>query len=193
MPSKAENRNLWAIMLRPLVAAMGIMTCAVCCLAAWQWTAPLSAPTLFPFSQTWYAKAAVAATPDAGVADAQMAAKLSPASAENWMVLAYQLSRADHGISPRVVAAIRQSYQASQLAPLASAYRLSFIFNAWSSLPSDIHELARHEAQAYGTSVEGLTFLVQTAPAISDPRARLEFGMLALAAKSQFYMPIKKQ
>ena len=186
MPSKVEDKALWAVLLPPVMVAFGVMVCVACGLAAWQRAAPLSAPSLFPFSETWYDKSVAAATPAEGVTDAQMAVKLAPARAENWMLLAYQCSRADRGVSPRVISAVRQSYAVGPLTPEVSAYRLGFIFNAWPGLPQDIHELARSEAQEFGTTGGGFLFLLRTAPTIRDPQARLEFTMVAMIARFQY-------
>ncbi len=186
MPSKVEDKALWAVLLPPAVVALGAAVFVACGLAAWQRAAPLSAPTLFPFSETWYDKSVASATPDEGVADAQMAAKLAPARAENWMLLAYQCSRADHGVSPRVISAVRQSYAVGPLTFEVSGYRLNFIFNAWSQLPQDVHELARSEAHEFGTTGGGMLYLLQTAPTIRDPQAHLEFSMIAMIAKFQY-------
>jgi hypothetical protein len=186
MPNKVEDKALWAVLLPPVVMALAAIVCVACGLAAWQRAAPLSAPTLFPFSETWYDKSVAAAAPAEGVTDAQMAVKLAPARAENWMLLAYQCRRADRGVSPRVISAVRQSYAVGPLTPEVSAYRLGFIFTTWPSLPQDIHELARYEAQEYGTTGSGLTFLLRTVPTIRDPRAHLEFAMVAMIANFQY-------
>ena len=135
MPNKVEDQALWGRLLRPLVVVLGLGVCVACGLAVWQRSAPLTAPTLFPFSETWYAKAMASATPAEGIADTQKAIKMAPARAENWMLLAYQYSRADNATSPRVISAIRQSYIASPLDVDVSAYRLSFLFHVWPDLP----------------------------------------------------------
>jgi hypothetical protein len=192
MPSKVEDKALWAVLLPPVVIAFGVIVFATCGLAAWQRAAPLSAPTLFPFSETWYDKSVAAATPAEGAADAQMAVKLAPARAENWMLLAYQYSRVDHGVSARVISAVRQSYAVGPLTFEVSAYRLNFILNAWSGLPQDVHELARQEAHEFGTSDIGLLYLLRTAPTITDPQAHLEFSMIAMVARFQYNQKSQK-
>ncbi len=190
MPKKVEDQALWARLMRPLAVVFGLAVCVACGLAAWQRNAPLSAPTLYPFSETWYAKSMAATAPTDGVADAQTAIRLAPARAENWMLLAYQYSRTDRGITPRVVAAVRQSYAVSPLAYEVTAYRLTFIFNAWTKMPQDVRELGRIEARQYGTTSKGLAFLVQTVPTIVDPRAHLEFAVMTMIAQTQFYTSI---
>jgi len=192
MPNKVEDQALWGRLLRPLVIVLGLLVCVTSGLAAWQRAAPVSAPTLFPFSETWYAKASVAASPAEGIADAQKAIKLAPARPENWMLLAYQYSRADNAISPRVTAAIRQSYVASPLDADMSAYRLNFIFHAWPALPDDVRDSARNEAQQYGQTGNGQVFLHKAVPAIADSRARLEFAVITMIARNQFIQAMQK-
>ena len=194
MPNKVEDQALWGRLLRPLVIVLGLGVCVACGLAAWQRSAPLTAPTLFPFSETWYAKATASATPAEGIADALKAIKLAPARAENWMLLAYQYSRADDGISPRVLSAIRQSYIASPLDVNVSAYRLSFLFQVWSNLPDDLRDQARNEAREYASTTEGgLNFMRKAVPTITDSRARLEFAVITMLAHYQLDQMIQKQ
>lgn len=192
MPNKVEDQALWARLLRPVVVVMALGACVTCGLAAWQRTAPLSAPAIFPFSETWYDRAAASATPAEGIADAQKAIKLAPARAGNWMLLAYQYSRADRAASPRVIAAVRQSYVASPLDLDVSAYRLSFIFHVWPSLPQDIRDLAINEAQQFGPSPRGMQFMQANVPTITDSRARLQFAVVALIARQQHDMMTQK-
>jgi len=189
MPNKVENQALWALLIRPAAVLFSVGVCIACGLAAWQWAAPLTAPALFPFSETWYARSLAARTPADGIDDARTAIRLAPVRAENWMLLAYQYARADRTTSARVVAAVRQSYAVSALAYEVTPYRLSFVFNAWADLPADVHDNARAEARLYATTAKGLRFLMETAPTIADPRAHLEFGLLTLVAKSRFYAP----
>ena len=194
MPNKVDNQVLWATLARPLVAVLGLGIAVTCGLAAWQRAAPLTAPTLFPFAETWYAKSAASVTPAEGIADARKAIGLAPINAGNWMLLAYQYSRADRGVSPRVVAAVRQSYAASPLALDVSAYRLSFIFNAWQVLPDDVRDLARDEARQFSTTGVGLVFLNRAVPTIADDRARLEFAVITVVGRNQLYeMNLKLQ
>ncbi len=192
MPNKVEDQALWPRLLRPFVAVLGLGVCVACGLAAWQRMAPLSAPTLFPFSETWYDRAVASATAKEGIDDAQKAISLAPARAGNWMLLAYQYSRADRGVSPRVIAAVRQSYTASPLDLDVSAYRLSFIFHTWSALPQDIRDLAVNEAQQFGPSTKGLQFLNANVPTINDSRARLQFAIITVIANQQFSALIQK-
>ncbi len=191
MPNKVDNQVLWATLARPLVAVLGLGIAVTCGLAAWQRAAPLTAPTLFPFAETWYAKSAAATTPAEGIADAQMAIRLAPINAGNWMLLAYQYNRADRGVSPRVVQAVRQSYAASPLAAEVSAYRLSFVFNAWQGLPEDLRDLARDEARQFGTTGIGQRFLSRAVPTIADDRARLEFAVITLIGHIQYEAMIR--
>jgi hypothetical protein len=193
MPNKVEDQALWGRLLRPFIIVLGLAVCVASGLAAWQRAAPLTAPALFPFSETWYAKAMAATAPVEGVADAQMAIKLAPARAENWMLLAYQYSRADRGISPRVIAAIRQSYIASPLDVDVSAYRLTFLFNAWPALPDDLRDQARNEARQFASNSErGLNFLRQAVPTIADSRTRLEFAIMTVIAHHQLDLVVQK-
>ena len=192
MPNKVEDQALWGRLLRPLIVAMGLGACVACGLAAWQRMEPLSAPALFPFSETWYDRAMASATPAQGIADAQMAIRLAPARAGNWMLLAYQYSRADRGASARVLSAIRQSYTASPLDLDVSPYRLSFIFHVWPYLPQDIRDLAVNEAQQYGPTGRGLQFMTATVPTIADDRARLQFAIIALIAHQQYDATVQK-
>lgn len=192
MPGKGDKQVLWASLARPLLAIFALGVCVACGLAAWQRLAPLSAPSLFPFAETWYEKSMAAATPAEGIADAQKAVRLAPTHAENWMLLAYQCSRADRGVSARVVAAVRQSYAASPLTQDVSAYRLSFIFNAWPELPDDIHDMAEEEARQWGATSTGLVFLHKAVPTITDAKARLEFAVITMAARLQFLQMISK-
>jgi hypothetical protein len=189
MPNKVENKALWALLMRPVVALVAAGVCIACGLAAWQWAAPLDAPPLFPFSETWYARSLAAKTPADGIDDARSAIRLAPVRAENWMLLAYQYARADRGTSARVVAAVRQSYAVSALSYEVTPYRLSFVFKVWANLPADIQDDARAEARQYATTSKGLRFLEAAAPTISDARARLEFGLLALVAKDRLFAP----
>jgi len=192
MPNKVEDQALWGRLLRPLVIVLSLVVCATSGLAAWQRAAPLAAPTLFPFSETWYAKASAATSPAEGIEDAQKAIKLAPARAENWMLLAYQYSRADNTISPRVIAAMRQSYVASPLDVDVSPYRLSFAFNAWTALPDDVRDAARNEARQYGQTGNGQVFLHQAVPTIADSRARLEFAVITMITRNQFAQAMQK-
>ena len=180
MPKAGDKQVFWATLARPLTVALGFGVCVTCGLAAWQRLAPLSAPSLFPFAETWYAKSAAATTPAVGVADAQKVIELAPTHAENWMLLAYQYSLADHDVSPRVIAAVRQSYAVSPLDQDVSAYRLSFIFNVWPKLPDDVRDLAREEARQFGVTGTGLTFMRQAVPTIRDDRARFEFAVITM-------------
>ena len=186
MPNKVEDQALWGRLLRPLVVVLGLGICVTSGLAAWQCAAPLSAPALFPFAQTWYARARASVTPAEGIDDAQKATKLAPAHAENWMMLAYQYSRADRGVSPRVIAAVRQSYTASPLDVDVSLYRLSFIFYAWSALPQDVRDLARNEAREFGQTTDGQNFLNANVRTIADDRGRLEFAIITMIAHYQW-------
>ena len=192
MPNKVEDQALWGRLVRPFIVALGLGACVTCGLAAWQRSAPLSAPSLFPFSETWYAKAVAAASPTDGIAAAQKAIKLAPARPENWMLLAYQYSRADHGISPRVAAAVRQSYVASPLDVDVSAYRLDFIFHVWPGLPDDVRDLAKNEAQQFGTTGDGQVFLSKAVPTIGDDRARLQFAIITMIARHQYELASQK-
>jgi len=189
MPNKVENKALWALLMRPVVVLAAAGVCIACGLAAWQWAAPLDAPPLFPFSETWYARSLAAKTPADGIDDARAAIRLAPVRAENWMLLAYQYAHADHGTSARVIAAIRHSYADSALAYDVTPYRLTFIFNAWPDLPPDIRDDARAEARLYATTGKGLHFLGIIVPTISDPRAHLEFGLLVLVARNHYFAP----
>ena len=185
MPSKGQDKVVWASVVRPAVAGLGGVVCLACGLAAWQWAAPLSAPMLFPFAETWYAKSTAAVQPAEGIADAQKAVKLAPASGQYWMLLAYQYSRADHAMSPRAIAAIRQSYAVAPLAPTVTDYRLELIFSTWTVLPQDIRDLAQYEAEQYATTDLGRTFLHKTVPSITDTRERLLFKVICFAAEAQ--------
>jgi hypothetical protein len=73
-----------------------------------------------------------------------------------------------------------------------SAYRLSFIFNAWPDLPEDVHDMAREEARQFGTTHTGLVFLQKTVPTIADAKARLEFAVIAMVGRWQFLEMINK-
>ncbi len=186
MPNKVENQVLWAALARPLVAVLGLGIAVTCGLAAWQRAAPLTAPTLFPFAETWYAKSLASTNPNEGIADAQMAIRLAPIHAENWMLLAYQYRHADGAVTPRVVQAVRRSYAASPLAVDVSPYRLSFVFNAWQGLPEDVRDMAQDEARQFGATGTGINFLNQTVPTIADDRVRLEFAVIALVGHNQY-------
>jgi hypothetical protein len=185
MPSKADELPLWSKALRPVVDALALAACVACGLAAWQMSAPLTAPTIFPFAETWYAKSVAASTPAEGVADAQKAIVLASKRPENWMLLAYQLSRVDNAMSSRVVGAIRKSYDVSPLAPGVSAYRLGFIFLAWPQMPQDIRSMARSEATQFGATGKGMMFLRENVSTIPDRQSRLEFAAIAMVAQAR--------
>ncbi len=193
MPTKAKDIPLWSRFVPPAVIAIGVATVAGCGLGAWQWGAPTTAPTVYPFAETWYSKSLAATTPAEGIADARKATLLQPYAPENWMLLAYQYSVADQGVSPRVIAAVRQSYAVSALKVDASEYRLGFIFRYWKQMPADVREMAKTETRTFASIGRGITFLHESIPTIADPHDRLELGVMAMAAYGQAQVDFLKK
>ena len=168
----------WDRFVRPAIAALAGATAIVCGLGAWQQLAPLSAPTIFPFSETYYVKAAHAQAPAAIIAYADKAIAVAPARAENWVLLAYAYQKADHHLSPRALSALRQSYVVSALSNDAHDFRLSEIFANWPVMPDDIRGQAITEARMYVDQPKGQALLSHLQATVPDLGARLTLGMI---------------
>lgn len=158
-------------------------------MAAWQFAAPLSAPVVFPFSETFYARAvdsAAAGKSAEALAWADKATHASPARAENWVLLAYVYETIDRRISPRVIDTMRKSYEVGPLAFEAHDFRLSQVFGNWDQYPSDIQRLAFAEAKTYGQDLySGRVRLESMLPTIRNPRGHFVLGVIIVTAKTQ--------
>lgn len=168
----------WDRFARPAIAVFAGTTAILCGLGAWQQLAPLSAPTIFPFSETYYVRAARAADPAIAIAYANKAITAAPERAENWVLLAYTYQKADHHMSPRVVQALRQSYVVSALSNDAHDFRLSEVFGNWPAMPDDIRGQAITEARMYVNQPKGQALLSHLQATVPDLGARLTLGMI---------------
>ncbi|MGZ3297663.1 MAG: hypothetical protein ACXU8O_01500 [Asticcacaulis sp.] len=189
MPSTSSSQALnWASFARPAISVAALAAGAACVMAVWQLTAPLSAPTVFPFSETDYVKtvdAAAANRPADAIRWAQKATHDSPNRAENWVLLAYAYETADRSISPRVSAALRKSYEVAPLSNDAHDFRLAQVFGNWTRFPDDLHKLAIKEARVYASYNKGQNNLRVITPNLPDPAGRMALGIIVMRAQTE--------
>jgi len=180
----AETSN-HATAARVTLAALSFAVAVACGLGAWQLAAPLSAPAVFPFSETYYVRSAAARQPAEGILWARKAIEVAPARPENWLLLAHAYQTADGYLSARVVEAIRRSYAVGPLSPNAHEWRLAYVYGSWGAMPRDIQMSARNEIQTYSTRQAGKVFLRKLLAMTTDPDARLGLGVLMIRRQSE--------
>lgn len=178
----AETSN-HAMAARVTLAALSFAVAGACGLGAWQLAAPLSAPAVFPISETYYVRSVAARQPAEAIGWAQRAIKVAPARAENWLLLAHAYQTADGNLSDRVVGAIRTSYAVGPLSSNAHEWRLAYVYGSWDSMPRDVQMAARNEILAYSTREAGKAYLRKLLAQTNDPDARL--GLAALMLRRQ--------
>ena len=147
-------------------------------LAAWQLSSPTTAPIIIPNSETYYARALSAKTPQAKIDWALKAIHVAPARAENWVLLAYCYQVVDARLSARAIKALEQSYAVAPLSVTAHEPRLTYIFNIWSQLPPDLRKQAHREALAYLIQPSGQKTLEKLSHSTIDPEGR--FAIIAI-------------
>jgi len=182
MTSRSTPANL---IVRLLIAALSLAVAVAAGLAFWQWSDPLHAPLIYPFSETYYNRAVAAQTPQDRIGWARQATLAAPARAENWVLLATAYHTADHGLSGRTLAALRQSYTASAFSPDVSEWRLQYIYANWSGMPDDLRQQASQETATCimrGTCRSHLKAILPTLP---DLEGRMALGVHLLAYSSQ--------
>ncbi len=181
-----KTTTFWTRPIRYGLAVLSLGGATLCGLAGWQLAAPLAAPTLFPFSETYTTKAIAATTDTERLKWSELAIKVSPARAENWTLLAYAYQMADHGFSPRAIDALRHSYIIGPLSPDAHEWRLSYIFNNWSLLPADLKLQAAQELTTYMTRTSGMSFFYQNLRKnVTDPQGRLMMATMIMSKQMQ--------
>ncbi len=180
----AETR-IHAGAARLTLAAVSLAVAVACGLGAWQMAAPLSAPAIFPFSETFYVRSVSARQPQEAVRWAARATEVAPARPENWLLLAHACHTADGYLSPRVVAAIRRSYAVGALSPNAHEWRLAYVYTNWGAMPRDIQISARNEILTYSTRGAGKAYLRKLLAMTTDPDARLGLGALMLRRQAE--------
>ncbi|MDV6331078.1 hypothetical protein [Asticcacaulis sp. 201] len=157
----------------------------VCAVAFWQAALPLSGPIVFPFSETYYARATASPSPADKIIWAQKAVDAAPRRAENWLLLAYAYQSVDHTVSPRAIGALRQSYSVAPFSPDAHDGRLQVVFSNWGAIPADIRRTAIREANLYVTREAGLTFMKKLAPTLHDANAKFAANLIVRARESR--------
>ncbi len=174
-----------AIAARVTLAAVSLAIAVACGLGAWQLSAPLSAPAIFPFSETFYVRSVSAKTPAEALQWAREAVETAPARPENWLLLARANQMQDGYVSPRVVTALRRSYAVGALAPNAHEWRLAYVYTNWGALPRDLQMSARNEILVYSTRGAGKAYLRPLLAMTTDPDARLALGLLTLRRQTE--------
>ena len=163
---------------RITLAAVSFAIAIACALAAWQLAAPLSAPAIYPFSETFYVRSASATGPAEAMKWARRAVDVAPGRPENWLLLARAAQMQDGYVSARVVAALRRSYVSGPFSPNAHEWRLAYVYMNWGALPRDVQIRARNEILVYSTRVSGRFYLRKLLAMTTDPDARLGLGLL---------------
>eukprot|EP01042_Synura_sphagnicola_P031667 gene31667-40770_t len=152
-------------------------------LAAWQLNAPLTAPTLFPISETYFIKAKDSASPEEGIKWAVKATQVAPNRAENWVLLAYAHQRQSHAIDTPVIESLRTSYGVAPFSADANQWRITYVFSNWGHMPTDLQSAAFSEAEQYIGRRVGASYikdhLVKT---IQDDEGRLVMSAVILDA-----------
>lgn len=170
---------------RVTLAAVSFAVAVACGLAAWQLSAPLSAPVIFPFSETFYVRSVSATQPAEAMKWARRAVDVAPGRPENWLLLARASQMQDGYVSARVVTALRKSYSAGAFSPNAHEWRLAYVYMNWSALPRDIQISARNEILVYSTRVAGRFYLRKLFAMTTDPDARLGLGLLMFRRQTE--------
>ncbi|WP_443749071.1 hypothetical protein [Asticcacaulis solisilvae] len=174
-----------AMAARVTLAAVSLAVAVACGLGAWQLAAPLSAPAVFPFSETFYVRSAAAQKPADAIGWALRATQVAPARPENWLLLAHAYHVADGYLSTRTVNAIRTSYAVGALSPNAHEWRLAYVYTNWGAMPRDIQVSARNEILTYSTRGAGRAYLRKLLAMTTDPDARLGLGALMLRRQTE--------
>ncbi|MBW8733860.1 MAG: hypothetical protein JF571_06070 [Asticcacaulis sp.] len=177
--------SLHAIAARVTVAAVSLAIAVACGLGAWQLAAPLSAPVVFPFSETFYVRSAAAQEPAAALKWARRAIDVAPARPENWLLLARACQMQDGYVSARVVGAIRKSYAVGALSPNAHEWRLAYVYTNWAAMPRDVQLSARNEILTYSTREAGKAYLRKLLAMTTAPEARLGLGVLMFRRQTE--------
>lgn len=170
---------------RVILAAVSFAIAVACGLAAWQWAAPLSAPVIFPFSETYYVQSVSAQDSAQAQLWARRALQVAPARPENWLLLARACQMQDGYVSARVVDAIRKSYAIAPLSPNAHEWRLAYVYTNWGAMPRDIRLSARNEILTYSTRGAGKAYLRRLLAMTVDPDARLGLGLLSFRRQTE--------
>jgi len=170
---------------RVTLAAVSLSVAVACGLGAWQLMAPLSAPAIFPFSETFYIRSAAATQPAEAMKWARRAVEVAPGRPENWLLLARASQMEDGYVSARVVTALRKSYGAGAFSPNAHEWRLAYVYMNWGALPRDIQISARNEIFVYSTRVAGRAYLRKLFAMTADPDARLGLGLLMFRRQTE--------
>ncbi len=171
--------------IRLVIAGAGVVAAVAFGLGAWQVAAPVTAPLVFPLSETYSARTLETASADEKVVWAKKAIKVAPARAENWLLLAYAYHTADKKLTPRVIDAIRQSYAVAPLSPDAHDWRLSYIYQNWALLPKDVHQEANAEVLQYLRRDTGRKYIRSLIPQVRDPGARLSLAVNLLQKQAE--------
>jgi hypothetical protein len=170
---------------RVTLAAVSFSVAVACGLAAWQLMAPLSAPVIFPFSETFYVRSVSATQPAEAMKWARRAVDVAPGRPENWLLLARASQMQDGYVSARVVTALRRSYAAGAFSPNAHEWRLAYVYMNWAALPRDIQVSARNEILVYSTRVAGRFYLRKLFAMTTDTDARLGLGLLMFRRQTE--------
>lgn len=100
----------------------------------------------------------------------------APADAGPELSRAYVESLRSPALSETAIAAIRRSYHIEPFGPDATAWRLRFIFEHWTAMPSDVRQSATAELAAafprHGWAMRGLP------DTVSDPSGRMVATLL---------------
>lgn len=166
--------------LRYGLAIAASVLCLLCLTASLQFSKPATAPIVLPFSESFYAHALDTPDKTDSLKLAERATRASPNRAENWMLLAFARHQADRAISPRVLAALRQSYVVGPLSPDAHDWRLRYVFSNWSLMPQDLKTSAVSEADAYLIRFSGAAYLKQLPRKLPDAEGRMALGLVLL-------------
>lgn len=138
--------------LRLVFAALSLVVGVLCAVMAWQfnsmdWDRPVTSP--FAFVEVLQSRGLREPDPQTSVAFLQRADEAGPRRASTQAYLAYAYLKADKAISPRVVGALRTSYERMPLAPDTHEPRLRLILKHWDAMPSDVRSSAVYELNQY--------------------------------------------
>ena len=114
-------------------------------------------------------RSAEAASPDAALWNARFIAAV-PASARGWTLQAYLEGR--DGFTPASAEALRRSYVVAPLGPTDSVWRLTYLYENWDRLPTNLRRSARVEHRTHERQHGSLSPEI-----ISNPAGRLAAGL----------------
>ena len=166
-----------------LIAGFGAVVALSSAVALAQLHFPLRVAAVFPFSETYYDRSRSSPTAEESVFWALRAVTVSPGRAENWVLLASSYQREDRALSPRVVGALRSSYQVAPLSADVHDWRLTYVLSNWAFMPQDLRSAATEEARQYVRRQAGFDFLTKLQASISDQSVTDLIGVLLLEAK----------